>query len=165
MPGVESYPNKSALVSDVKKVFAEGQAKSGRTPQVIVIGALGRCGRGAVDMCLMAGIPSEKILNWDLEETKPGGPFKEVVESDIFINCIYLTTKIPPFVTMETLNSPDRKLTVVCDVSADVTNKLTPGENASFLGAGLIRSMLISPQFLFITSRQPSTSPQCRLRA
>ncbi len=98
-------------------------------PQIIVIGALGRCGRGAVDMCLKAGIPAEKILKWDLEETKAGGPFKEVVESDIFINCIYLNTRIPPFVTLDTLKTPDRKLSVVCDVSADSTNPLTPGKS------------------------------------
>ena len=67
-------------------------------------------------------------ISKDLEETKAGGPFKEVAESDIFINCIYLATKIPPFVTLDSLRSPGRKLSVVCDVSADSTNPLTPGE-------------------------------------
>ena len=130
LPGVESYPNEDALVSHVKEIFAEGKAKAGRFPRVIVIGALGRCGRGAVDMCLKAGIPTESILKWDLDETKAGGPFQEVAESDIFVNCIYLSTKIPPFVTVETLQSPDRKLSVVCDVSADSTNPLTPGKSS-----------------------------------
>jgi len=130
LPGVESYPNEAALVSHVKEIFAEGKEKAGRFPRVIVIGALGRCGRGAVDMCLKAGIPTESILKWDLDETKAGGPFKEVAESDIFVNCIYLSSKIPPFVTLETLQSPDRKLSVVCDVSADSTNPLTPGKAA-----------------------------------
>lgn len=50
----------------------------------------------------------------------PGGPFKEIVEdADIFVNCIYLTSKIPHFVTLETLSSPNRRLSVICDVSAD----------------------------------------------
>lgn len=49
-----------------------------------------------------------------------GGPFKEIVQDvDIFINCIYLSAKIPPFVNAESLSSPDRTLSVVCDVSAD----------------------------------------------
>lgn len=78
LPSVESFPNEEALVSDVKQTFAQGQAKAGRIPRVIVIGALGRCGRGAVDMCLKAGIPEANILKWDLAETAPGGPFKEV---------------------------------------------------------------------------------------
>lgn len=99
-PSVHYYPNEPALVTDVKKAFEEGQKKVGRVPRVIVIGALGRCGSGAVDMCIKAGVPEENILKWDMKETAPGGPFKEVTESDIFINCIYLTSKIPPFVTM-----------------------------------------------------------------
>lgn len=89
-PSVNTYPNETALVADVKKAYAKGQEKTGRTPQVIVIGALGRCGRGAVDMCIKAGIPADKVLKWDMAETAPGGPFKEIPESDIFINCIYL---------------------------------------------------------------------------
>ena len=49
-----------------------------------------------------------------------GGPFKEIVEdADIFVNCIYLSSKIPPFVNVESLSSPNRSLSVVCDVSAD----------------------------------------------
>lgn len=52
--------------------------------------------------------------------TSTGGPFKEIVEdADIFINCIYLSAPIPPFVNAETLASPKRTLSVVCDVSAD----------------------------------------------
>lgn len=114
-------------MTNVKKVYAQGKEKAGREPRVIVIGALGRCGSGAVDMCVKAGVPESKILKWDMKETAPGGPFKEVIESDIFINCIYLSSKIPPFVTIDTLKSPERKLSVICDVSADSTNPLTPG--------------------------------------
>ncbi|KAL8393572.1 hypothetical protein RB595_003352 [Gaeumannomyces hyphopodioides] len=126
LPGVESHPNEASLVREVKESLAEGTSKAGRAPRVIVIGALGRCGRGAVDLCLKAGLPEENILKWDLAETAPGGPFKEVVESDIFVNCIYLNKQIPPFVTIETLNSPDRKLSVVNDCSADTTNPFNP---------------------------------------
>jgi hypothetical protein len=50
----------------------------------------------------------------------PGGPFKEIVDdADIFVNCIYLSSKIPPFINAATLSSPIRRLSVVCDVSAD----------------------------------------------
>jgi saccharopine dehydrogenase (NAD+, L-lysine-forming) len=55
-----------------------------------------------------------------------GGPFPEIVESDIFINCIYLTSKIPNFVDLQSLDTPDRQLSVVCDVSADTTNPNNP---------------------------------------
>jgi saccharopine dehydrogenase (NAD+, L-lysine forming) len=61
-----------------------------------------------------------------LDETATGGPFAEIVESDIFVNCIYLSDPIPPFVDRASLASPDRKLTVVCDVSCDTTNPHNP---------------------------------------
>ena len=58
---------------------------------------------------------NEMELKWLISTTAKGGPFSEIVESDIFINCIYLTTKIPNFVDMPSLDTPDRKLSVVCD--------------------------------------------------
>ncbi|KAK4110458.1 Formate/glycerate dehydrogenase catalytic domain-like protein [Canariomyces notabilis] len=125
-PGVESYPNEDALIADVKKALDEGAKKAGRLPRVIVIGALGRCGSGAVSALQKAGLPDENILKWDMAETAKGGPFKEITDSDIFVNCIYLTSKIPNFVNMESLQTPDRKLSVVCDVSADTTSPFTP---------------------------------------
>ncbi|KAH9994996.1 hypothetical protein F4779DRAFT_607805 [Xylariaceae sp. FL0662B] len=126
LPGVESYPNEDALISDIKKDLAAGQAKAGRLPRVIVIGALGRCGRGAVDLCLKAGVPTEQILQWDMAETAKGGPFKEIAESDVFVNCIYLSSNIPHFVNLDSLKTPGRQLSVVCDVSADTTNPFNP---------------------------------------
>lgn len=126
-PAVSSYPKDDALVADVKKALADAMPKNGETyPQVLVIGALGRCGSGAVDLCTAAGLPSSSILKWDMEETKGGGPFQEITESDIFVNCIYLTQAIPPFVTNESLSSPSRKLSVVCDVSCDPNNPYNP---------------------------------------
>ena len=58
-------------------------------------------------------------MKWDMAETAKGGPFQEILEADIFINCIYLSAKIPPFVNVDTLSSPSRRLSVICDVSAD----------------------------------------------
>ena len=42
------------------------------------------------------------------------------------MNCIYLSAKIPPFISPESLASPSRKLSVVCDVSCDTTNPHNP---------------------------------------
>lgn len=115
-PGLKSYQNEDSLIQDVRARLEAGIKKAGRTPRAIVIGALGRCGRGAVDLLRAAGLPAENLLAWDMAETAPGGPFKEIVESDIFVNCIYLMDKIPPFVDAQSLDSPSRKLSVVCDV-------------------------------------------------
>lgn len=62
----------------------------------------------------------------DYCRVRRGGPFKEIIQSDIFINCIYLTQPIPPFVTSESLSDPSRKLSVVCDVSCDPNNPHNP---------------------------------------
>ncbi|RDL38513.1 uncharacterized protein BP5553_02853 [Venustampulla echinocandica] len=125
-PSVSSYPNENDLIADVKKAIAQGSEKTGKAPRVLVIGALGRCGSGAVDLCLRAGVPTENVIKWDMAETAKGGPFPEIIESDIFVNCIYLTSKIPNFVDMKSLDTPGRKLSVVCDVSADTTNPNNP---------------------------------------
>jgi len=39
------------LLEDVKSKALVGESKAGRKPRILVIGALGRCGRGAVDHC------------------------------------------------------------------------------------------------------------------
>eukprot|EP00834_Sanchytrium_tribonematis_P006387 NODE_465_length_7087_cov_1.060962.p3 type:complete len:344 gc:universal NODE_465_length_7087_cov_1.060962:3045-4076(+) len=109
---------KSEIVSKIK---SEIKSK----PKVLVIGALGRCGKGAIQGLLDVGIPEENILKWDLEETKKGGPFKEILEADIFINCVYLSSKTKPFLTTEML-LPEKKLSVICDVSCDYNSANNP---------------------------------------
>lgn len=126
LPAVSSYANQDLLLKDVSSALQAGSKIAGRQPRVLVIGALGRCGRGAVDLCLQAGIPDANILKWDMAETAKGGPFSEIVESDIFVNCIYLSDPIPPFLNEESLSSEKRNLSVVCDVSCDTTNPHNP---------------------------------------
>src|SRR5260221_1949873 len=70
----------------------------------------------------------EDILKWDMAETAKGGRFDEILGVDIFVNCIYLDSEIPPFVTHETLAQAgnNRLLSVVVDVSCDTTNPFNP---------------------------------------
>ena len=42
-----------------------------------------KCTSGAVDACVKSGC--EDILRWDMAETAKGGPFTEIVESDMFV--------------------------------------------------------------------------------
>ncbi|OQD75955.1 hypothetical protein PENDEC_c005G01866 [Penicillium decumbens] len=126
LPGEVPYANQDLLIKSVSEAVEAGKKVAGHYPQILVIGALGRCGKGAVQLAKDVGIPESNLLKWDMEETKKGGPFKEIVESDIFVNCIYLSAPIPKFVTVESLSTPDRKLSVVCDVSADTTNPNNP---------------------------------------
>ncbi|EER24650.1 saccharopine dehydrogenase, putative [Coccidioides posadasii C735 delta SOWgp] len=115
LPGVDEftggkgyYVNEDEMVNQIRADIERGAKIAGRKPRVLIIGALGRCGRGAVDACVKAGC--EDILRWDMAETAKGGPFTEIVESDIFINCIYLTSKIPSFVDEDSLKSPNPHL-------------------------------------------------------
>lgn len=36
------------------------------------------------------------ITEWDLDETKAGGPFKEILDFDILVNCILLAEVFKP---------------------------------------------------------------------
>ncbi|RKP27090.1 hypothetical protein SYNPS1DRAFT_13210 [Syncephalis pseudoplumigaleata] len=125
-PAITPYSSDKALIEHVRQNLAAVEAKTGKKPCVMVMGALGRCGRGAVEFAQFAGIAGEHLLRWDIEETKKGGPFEEILASDIFINCIYLSKPIPPFVTKEMLDRVDRPLSMVVDVSCDTTNPHNP---------------------------------------
>jgi len=121
---LEPYPDETAMVSDVKEVLGG----SGKGVKALVIGALGRCGRGAVDLLRKIGLDEDDIFKWDLAETAKGGPFQEILDVDIFINCIYLSSSIPPFLTREQINAAgqSRRLSFVVDVSCDTTNPFNP---------------------------------------
>ena len=132
-PGVAQGPipvfdSAPALLQHVKSSIEPAvRANNGQVPRVIVIGALGRSGKGAVDFCLAAGLDQESILKWDLAETARGGPFAEIAASDIFINCVYLgPTPTPPFVTFESLSVQGRRLRVICDISCDPNSENNP---------------------------------------
>jgi len=118
------FENEAAMVSTVKN-FLGG---SGKGVKALVIGALGRCGRGAVDLFRKVGLDENNILKWDLDETAKGGPFSEILEVDIFVNCIYLNSAIPPFLTRDQIIAAgqSRRLTVTVDVSCDTTNPFNP---------------------------------------
>lgn len=122
-PLTHPFPNYDALAKHVGEVLAKAKEKTGLSPRVIVIGALGRCGGGSCDFAKRLDVD---VTKWDLEETKKGGPFPEILDYDIFVNTIYLSTKIPPFITNELLTKPDRKLNVIVDVSCDTSNPNNP---------------------------------------
>src|SRR6267154_5470284 len=63
-----------------------------------------------------------------MAETAKGGPFQEILDVDIFVNCIYLSSSIPPFLTKDQIiaSGKDRRLSVVVDVSCDTTNPFNP---------------------------------------
>ncbi|KAG6831272.1 hypothetical protein H0H92_011782 [Tricholoma furcatifolium] len=113
---------------DMVKAVKESLGGSGKGVKALVIGALGRCGRGAVDLFRKIGLDEDDIFKWDLDETKKGGPFSEILDVDIFVNCIYLNSKIPSFIDHDSIRAAgkNRRLSVVVDVSCDTTNPFNP---------------------------------------
>ncbi len=112
---LKSYTDKNSWLESIKK-------KLYSKPSVIIIGALGRCGTGARDLFKELGIPT---TDWDFAETKQGGPFKEILEHDIFINTVLMNTKIPPFLNEEIMKS-NKRLSFIGDVSCDPNSDLNP---------------------------------------
>eukprot|EP01103_Thecamoeba_quadrilineata_P021473 TRINITY_DN987_c0_g1_i2.p2 TRINITY_DN987_c0_g1~~TRINITY_DN987_c0_g1_i2.p2 ORF type:complete len:174 (+),score=28.68 TRINITY_DN987_c0_g1_i2:636-1157(+) len=88
------------------------------------MGALGRCGTGAVDAVLNIGIPESHIIKRDIND--PVDTPENYLKVDIFINCIYLSSPIQPFFTKQDMAVPGRKLSVVVDVSCDYTSPNNP---------------------------------------
>ncbi|WP_170447578.1 saccharopine dehydrogenase [Ruegeria arenilitoris] len=113
------YPGKDALNAEL---LAELDATGAPRPRAIVIGALGRVGTGASDLCEAMGVA---VTKWDMAETADGGPFPEILEHDIFLNCIFARPGTPVFVPREALNAP-RKLTAIGDVACDPDSDYNP---------------------------------------
>ncbi|NRB33215.1 MAG: saccharopine dehydrogenase [Rhodobacteraceae bacterium] len=91
-------------------------------PTAIVIGALGRVGTGASDLCRAMGVP---VTKWDMAETAHGGPFPEVLAHDIFLNCILARPGTPVFVPASAKTAP-RRLGVIGDIACDPTSDFSP---------------------------------------
>ncbi len=113
------YGGKDALLTDLG---AELDDLNAGRPSAIVIGALGRVGTGAADLCEAMGV---QVTKWDMAETASGGPFPEILTHDLFLNCIFARPGTPVFVPREAL-SADRKLTAIGDVACDPDSDYNP---------------------------------------
>jgi len=91
---IEAWKCEKDMVNDCIKLIKRAVPKSKfkKAPKVIIIGALGRCGSGSVHIAKSCNLT--EISEWDLNETKAGGPFETIVnDHDIFINCITINEK------------------------------------------------------------------------
>lgn len=117
------------LKSCLENVWMNDETLKNR-PKILVMGAHGRCGKGATSMlCKKIGLPESQVIQWDIKETEKGGPFAEILDFDIFVNCIYLhagAAPIPPFLDVSMLKTKMRNLSVVVDVSCDTSNPHNP---------------------------------------
>ncbi|WAZ25245.1 saccharopine dehydrogenase [Streptomyces cinnabarinus] len=86
----------------------------------LVIGALGRSGRGAGEAFRVAGVEPTR---WDLAETRELDR-SALLAHDVMVNAVLATTPIPPFLRDEDLDDPARRLRTLCDVTCDVGSPL-----------------------------------------
>lgn len=116
---VAAYPGKAALLADLETELAGlTQAR----PRAIIIGALGRVGTGASDLCDAMAVA---VTKWDLAETAHGGPFPQLLAHEIFLNCILARPGCPVFVPQDAKTAP-RALRVIGDIACDPTSEFSP---------------------------------------
>lgn len=96
---------------------ADGEA-AGHRPSALVIGALGRSGRGACDALRLAGA---QVTEWDVEQTRELDR-DALLAHQLLINTVLVTRPVPPFVTAADADDPARRLRVICDVTCDVSS-------------------------------------------
>lgn len=113
------YASSGALRDDLAQELAAIDAPS---PDVIVVGALGRVGTGAAELCTALGLD---VTRWDMAETAHGGPFPAILEHAIFLNCILARPGTPVFVPAAA-GTAERKLRVIGDIACDPTSEFSP---------------------------------------
>lgn len=116
---VDAYINKDALVDEIRLELAD---VSGPLPKAIIIGALGRVGAGVRDLCNSLNV---QVTPWDIQDTCDGGPFPEVLEHDLFLNCIVATQGVPQFVPISAKSAP-RRLSTIGDIACDPDSNYNP---------------------------------------
>ena len=116
---VSVFESKETMADDIRNAFVNVENKF---PKILVVGALGRVGKGAIDFCESIGL---KVTKWDIEETKNGEPFPEILEHELFLNCILAKPGAPIFIRNEHLNT-NRKLSIIGDISCDPDSSFNP---------------------------------------
>lgn len=116
---VRAYPSANHLLADLQQMLVTlGTAR----PTALIIGALGRVGTGAADLCQAMGVAT---TGWDMAETAHGGPFPEVLSHDIFLNCILARPGTPVFVPASA-KTAGRNLSVIGDIACDPDSDFSP---------------------------------------
>lgn len=116
---VSVYPGSPELRADLT---SELDATGAPRPRAMVIGALGRVGTGAADLCTALGVD---VTKWDMAETASGGPFPEILSHDIFLNCILARPGTPVFVPASA-KTAQRSLSVIGDIACDPDSDFSP---------------------------------------
>ncbi|WP_448317486.1 saccharopine dehydrogenase [Streptomyces sp. CO7] len=114
--GMLKPPLRPLAKEELDALLREGADQDCRA---LVIGALGRCGRGACDALAAGGVDATR---WDVEETRDLDR-RALLAHDLLVNTVLTTRPVPPFLRREDLDAPGRRLSLVSDVTCDVTSE------------------------------------------
>lgn len=123
---LKSYKNKNNLLEHLKILLQKVKNKTtNKKIKALIIGSSGRCGTGAKDLLQSLDI---NPTGWGPKDTKDKGLFKEILDQDLFLNCVFVTKKIPAFLSTDFLNQQKTQcnLKVISDVSCDPTGPYNP---------------------------------------
>ncbi|MBT5096026.1 MAG: saccharopine dehydrogenase [Halobacteriovoraceae bacterium] len=112
------YSDSENFIFDVKNELE----RVAEQPKILIIGARGRCGRGAQKFLEALKL---KATLYSSADTLNRNTLPEALEYDIVINAVLLKGAIPPFLTPELL-ARERKLSVVVDISCDPNGPHNP---------------------------------------
>ncbi len=107
---------KAPLRPTAKEELEERLRTSEGELSALVIGALGRSGRGARAALHEAGTDP---TCWDLAETRDLDR-RALLGHELMVNTVLTTRPVPPFLTDKDLDGPDRRLRTISDVTVDV---------------------------------------------
>jgi len=152
---IKSFTN---LLSLVKTIYNDYKDYNTLIPKILIIGAKGRCGKGALSFLNELDIPATE---WSRQDPKSS---TEILNHDIIVNCIYLKESIEPFLTREIIdNCSDRKLRVICDVSCDTSHEYHPfpfyKENTTIENPVFRLPLLVPPLDIIAIDHLPSLLP------
>ena len=116
---VKAYPSANHMLMELQQALV---TQGTDRPTALIIGALGRVGSGAADLCQAMGVGTTK---WDMAETASGGPFPEILKHDLFLNCILARPGTPVFVPASAKVAA-RTLSVIGDIACDPDSDFSP---------------------------------------
>lgn len=115
---IKPFKNEADLLDHYRALLQ----KVDRKPTSLVLGASGRCGKGAHDLLDKLGLSASL---YGRKETASPNLHREILDHDILINTVLMTSKTEPFLTREQLDL-ERNLSVLSDVSCDPTGAFNP---------------------------------------
>lgn len=123
----------------------DAQLRAGHSSPVraLVIGARGRSGRGAVEALHRAGC---EVTPWGVQDTAVLDK-QALLGHDLLANCVVTSAPQQPFVETDDAQAAGRRLTVIADVTCDVTSQhnLVPVNTAVTTWADPVRRVHDGP--------------------